>query len=360
MASTGDAATYPGTAAVIAGLVADAAANNAHWIYDPPKLAGHLKDLPSIAFCQPPARNLFTVPDGHFTCYGDQTFVLLQSLVAMRGFDPEDYCKRLVEKFGKGGPYEVEATDQENWPTYKAEKKFPLEGPWRHGSIQHFLRNYVTEGKRFPECGSTTDHLIDCCCRVIPVVALYAGRDTLLPTCEQVIRVTQNNDEAVAHGCAYARMLEARILQVASSISEARKQAIAAIKDPSRKFTNPLDAEVVQLLEEIESKYGKMPTSEVGALLQPANSAPHMGLNCHIPQAVVLPLHVGEEQSDYKTGVEAAIVVAGTSASRAMVVGALLGTGSVVPDEWLEKTAFSKDILELCAQLETLRRELLQ
>ena len=46
---------------------------------------------------------------------------------------------------------------------------------------------------------------MDCCVRVVPVVALYAGCDDMLTKAECVIRQTQNNDKAVAGGLAGAR-----------------------------------------------------------------------------------------------------------------------------------------------------------
>ena len=63
---------------------------------------------------------------------------------------------------------------QENWPELKknptdekgeviaAERKWsmPLPGPWRHGSIKGFLKQYVTEKKHFPECGSSDEQAL--------------------------------------------------------------------------------------------------------------------------------------------------------------------------------------------------------
>ena len=63
---------------------------------------------------------------------------------------------------------------QENWPELKknptdekgeviaAERKWsmPLPGPWRHGSIKGFLKQYVTETKHFPECGSSDEQAL--------------------------------------------------------------------------------------------------------------------------------------------------------------------------------------------------------
>ena len=155
--------------AVVGCLVADAAATPCHWCYDPTKLAEHLKTARrGPAFCDPPGNVFYTPPPGGFSCYGDQTMALLESLVACDGkLDVKDYAARLESKFGKASAYEVEAVDPENWPELKtnptdadgnvieAERKWgmPLPGPWRHGSVKGFLKKYVVE-KQFPKCGS--------------------------------------------------------------------------------------------------------------------------------------------------------------------------------------------------------------
>lgn len=53
--------------------------------------------------------------------------------------------------------------------------------------------------------GSPTDEQMDCTLRVVPVVALYAGRPEMLEKAEEVIRQTQDSDICVAVGLAAAR-----------------------------------------------------------------------------------------------------------------------------------------------------------
>ena len=161
--------------AVVGGLVADAAAVPCHWCYDPTKLAEHIKAARrGPAFCDPPGNVFYTPSPGGFSCYGEQTMALLESLVACEGkLNVEDYASRLEEKFGKASSYEVEAVDPENWPELKvnptdadgkvieAERKWsmPLPGPWRHGSVKGFLKHYVNEKQKFPKCGSSDEQV---------------------------------------------------------------------------------------------------------------------------------------------------------------------------------------------------------
>ena len=53
--------------------------------------------------------------------------------------------------------------------------------------------------------GSETDQQMDCILRMVPVVALYAGRSDMLDKVEEVIRQTQDNDTCLAVGLAAAR-----------------------------------------------------------------------------------------------------------------------------------------------------------
>eukprot|EP00439_Symbiodinium_sp_Y106_P017624 s2835_g2.t1 len=262
--------------AVVGCLVADAAAVPCHWCYDPTKLAEHLKAAKrGPAFCDPPGNVFYTPPPGGFSCYGDQTMALLESLVACEGkLDVEDYCSRLEGKFGKASAYEVEAVDPENWPELKknptdadgnvieAERKWsmPLPGPWRHGSVKGFLKNYVVEKKKSPDCGSN-DEQVDGCCKVAPLVALLAGEPALLPCVDTAVRVTQNTDKASAFACGFARVLEKLVLGT-PTVSEAISAAQADLANPDRAFKTNLDDEVAANLARVVGEFSGMPHSE--------------------------------------------------------------------------------------------------
>jgi len=279
--------------AVVGCLVADAAAVPCHWCYDPTKLAEHLKAAKrGPAFCDPPGNVFYTPPPGGFSCYGDQTMALLESLVACEGkLDVEDYCSRLEGKFGKASAYEVEAVDPENWPELKknptdadgnvieAERKWsmPLPGPWRHGSVKGFLKNYVVEKKKSPDCGSN-DEQVDGCCKVAPLVALLAGEPALLPCVDTAVRVTQNTDKASAFACGFARVLEKLVLGT-PTVSEAISAAQADLANPDRAFKTNLDDEVAANLARVVGEFSGMPHSEVGMKLKPESAGfPFAGL----------------------------------------------------------------------------------
>eukprot|EP00747_Dinoflagellata_sp_TGD_P075873 gnl/TRDRNA2_/TRDRNA2_158914_c1_seq1.p1 gnl/TRDRNA2_/TRDRNA2_158914_c1~~gnl/TRDRNA2_/TRDRNA2_158914_c1_seq1.p1 ORF type:complete len:288 (+),score=41.10 gnl/TRDRNA2_/TRDRNA2_158914_c1_seq1:89-865(+) len=237
------------------------------------------------AFNDPPGNGFYRTEPGALSCYGDQTLCLLESLVACKGFDAEDYASRLERCFGRESVYELDATDKgENWPQLKENPKdadgkiidekrlwrMPLPGPWRHGSVKGFLANRVVKKLGATESGAD-DSQADCMCKVPPLVALYGGTPALLPTVEKAVRVIQNTDLAVGYACGFARILESLMLGRASSVPEACDQSRAALQDPARAFPTPKDEDVVTALGNVQALASVAPSdvaSKVQEILQ--------------------------------------------------------------------------------------------
>lgn len=136
----------------------------------------------------------------------------------------------------------------------------PLPGPWRHGSIKQFLRNYTVNGKRYPECGSPDAGVsVDAACKMVPLVALYAGHAELQEAAEAVIRTTQNDDLSVRYGLAFARCLEKLILGETASPAAALEETVAEMQ--SSCITSELEAVLVGLAD--------LPLSKVGERIRP-------------------------------------------------------------------------------------------
>ena len=93
------------------------------------------------------------------------------------------------------------------------------------------------------------------------VVAAYyqSGLEYVLRFAETTIRVTQNTDEAVAMGLAFARILYSLVTGGASTPSVAVTQCIHALRDPARYQPTRLDAELAGKLEEVQPKQGEAP-----------------------------------------------------------------------------------------------------
>jgi ADP-ribosylglycohydrolase len=94
-----------------------------------------------------------------------------------------------------------------------------------------------------------------------PVVAAYyqLGLEYVLQFAESAIRVTQNTDEAVAMGLAFARILYSLVTGAASTPSVAVTQCIDALKDPARAQPTKLDEHLARKLEDVQPKQGEAP-----------------------------------------------------------------------------------------------------
>lgn len=261
-------------AAVLGAHIADAAAAPSHWVYDPSKMKECLeKANRGPAFMDPPGNSFYKVSSSGLSCYGEQAFVLLASLAEVGRFDVADFTQRLAAAFGRESEYEVKGyVDEDKWPQLIKGVQLPLPGPWRHGSIKGFLNNYVTEGKRYPECGSD-DEQIDAACRIVPLVALYAGDAELPKYTEMAIRAVQNTDGAVKWGMAFARCLELLITGKADMPSEAIKSVVDSLRksDP--------DDPVVSHFEAVLDDLAGMSLADVGKSLKPKQATfPFAGL----------------------------------------------------------------------------------
>mmetsp|Transcript_54437 Transcript_54437/g.158918 ORF Transcript_54437/g.158918 Transcript_54437/m.158918 type:complete len:278 (+) Transcript_54437:34-867(+) len=263
-------------AAVVGAQVADAAAVASHWIYDPAKMEAALAAKKrGPAFLDPPGNVFYKAPASGQSCYGDQAFALLSSLSPCGKFDVDDFTARLAQAFGRESEYELPGfTDPEDWPNLVKGVVLPVPGPWRHGSIKHFLRRYVTEGKRYPDCGAPDESLsIDFVCKIVPLVALYAGNSELPKFTEMAIRTTQNTDGAVKYGIAFARCLELLILGREQTPAAAVAAVLASLK------AEEPGSDVAPHLEAVLAEFTDLSLPALAARLKPAASPnPFTGL----------------------------------------------------------------------------------
>ncbi|XP_022609880.1 crystallin J1B-like isoform X2 [Seriola dumerili] len=228
--------------AIIGAAVADAAAQPMHWIYNPDRLKEVLSDLePRPEFRPQSANPFYHRTTGEQTCYGDQAYVLLESLSQCGDVDVDDLTKRIYKFFGPGTVYDLPLND----PYRKKggpKAILPIDGPWRNGSLKAFIRN-VDAGKE--ETGCEVDCQMDGVTKLAPVVAMFAGQPQMLEKVEKAIRVTQNNDMCVAVTMAAARFLEHFILN--GPDPNALDAVLAQLNDPKRQNPQELDRAVIAL-----------------------------------------------------------------------------------------------------------------
>jgi hypothetical protein len=94
---------------VLASFAADSLALGVHWIYDAAKIKRDFGRVDTLR--KPlPGSSHSTKDVGEFTHYGDQTFVLLQSVASQRGFELSDFSKRWQALFKAYRGYYDQAT----------------------------------------------------------------------------------------------------------------------------------------------------------------------------------------------------------------------------------------------------------
>ncbi|CAH1785631.1 unnamed protein product [Owenia fusiformis] len=230
---------------ILGSAVADAAAQPLHWIYNTDKLDDLIRDAEEIEFWEPSANPFYCIPTGSQSCYGDQAFVMLESLVACKGYNEEDLKQRMYKMFGPGSQYDNPIVDQYTWKA-DLKKEYPLKTPWKHFSIKHFLKCYKAGN---PKTGLETDEQIDCCAKIAPLVAWYAGDQEMLERVEDFVRVTQDSDLDVALALAYARILEKYILD--GPVDDVIEHVIRELNNPKRNYPQDLDKGVVNFLRQV-------------------------------------------------------------------------------------------------------------
>uniref|UniRef100_A0A8C4I4B9 Crystallin J1C n=1 Tax=Dicentrarchus labrax TaxID=13489 RepID=A0A8C4I4B9_DICLA len=299
--------------AIVGSTVADAAAQPLHWVYDLQKLQGILAQCPNPEFHPESANPFYRRQTGQQSCYGDQAFVLLESLAECGGLNVDDLKQRTLKFFGPGSEYDTPVNDpyrERGGPR----PQLPIEGPWRHASLKSFLKN-LDAGKE--ETGCESDCQIDGIAKLAPIVAFYAGKPDMLDKVEQAIRVTQNNDECVAETLAAARFLEYFILN--GPDPKALDSVLDQLNDPNRKQPQELDKAVIGL-----------------------------------PGAFQAALHGVLTAKHYEQAVRDTMICGGCTCSRGSFIGACLGAQvglEEIPASWTSKTLHYDSVLELAKKI---------
>ena len=130
--------------AVLGAALADAAAMPLHWIYDAQKLASLVATptgglSPDPAFFRPPSCPFYSYTHGSATPYGDQSFVLLRSIVEASGLSPSHYAALNYAHF--------------------ASDDYAMKGGYLDASTKGFVRNYGRLRLEAPHCGSDDEQV---------------------------------------------------------------------------------------------------------------------------------------------------------------------------------------------------------
>ncbi|MGD8983987.1 MAG: ADP-ribosylglycohydrolase family protein [Desulfobacteraceae bacterium] len=291
-----------GKGMVLASFVADSLALGVHWIYD---TAWIEKEFGRVdTFLKPGSDSYHPTKDrGEFTHYGDQTFVLLESLAAKRGFDLDDFATRWRRLFERYDGYYDQATK---------------------ATLQNFSLD-----KTPVDAGSPSNDLSGAS-RVAPLVFCYQDDlDTLVEAARDQTRMTHNNPDVIDGAEFFARVswLVLRGTPPIPAVEEVSNERF----DKSSLWHWVRDG--------IESK----DVESVSAIAR-------FGQSCHVDDAFAGVVHlIAKYENNLEEALVQAVMAGGDSAGRGMVVGMVLGAHlgeQALPEQWISGLQRRGEILD--------------
>jgi len=372
--------------AILGAAVADAASLGFHWLYDQSRIIDLEPKTPE--FRQPSEADYADTAGyfahankkpGDFSQYAEQHCTMLRALNSNNGtYDKAKYETAFNECFGYGGSYTGyidhptrdtlnNITIAQNEALMRA-SSLPFNGTDELrrklitkvlGNAKQFsgsdLRQKVEESVRLT---NDEDHLVEYAFKILEewnsvngyhgaddtqlpalsklpaLVAVYAQQENLKNVVESAVRVTNNNDKAVAFGLASANLIEAAIITGVPELSiDAAKQDLSGV-------TRHL---IDQALAS-QSKSTPEVTNDWGMACQ---------LNIGFPSAI----HNIAKASSFEEAIRQNIYAGGDSCGRSILIGSVMGachgigTNNGIPSQWVSKLSHSQSLLNDIDQL---------
>lgn len=314
----------PNIAAIFGALIADSAALGLHWLYDPDRIA-KIEVVDGLVFVQPNASN-YTDTKGFFahanknagdsSGYGELCLLMLQHFAKHGEFNRTNYQSEYCAHFGPGGAY----------IGY-------IDSPTRQ-TLQTLLSLKPAE---FPAISGADDDQFAALATIPILVAMHQGtQDTLIKHVDTVVRITNNNDIAVA-AAKCAAVILFKVLNGAS-IEQALTDAL------------PFAGPTLKSLLDQALKYKTLDSIAV---------AKRFGSACHVMEGLPVIFHIAQHTPDYRSAIEANIRAGGDSCGRAIMLGAIMAaynakqaaTKSTVPLAWMARYGKLATAADACAQL---------
>ncbi|MDK9558231.1 ADP-ribosylglycohydrolase family protein [Marinobacter sp. M216] len=364
---------------IAGGWVADAASLGLHWLYNSDRILEVGGQTPEFL---PPRAEYFKGVFGFFahdgkkpgdmSHYGAATKVLSDSLLAHHGeLNIRDYQRRFVNHFGPGGDWQgfidnptrgtlnnLVATEQKAIElAYSAidtdltdkqkrilvQKVLPytrrlsgeqLADPVRKAINLTYQEARIQDAGVFlaetidrhlsPESGAD-DTQLPAVSKLPPLVACYSGQAELMEQVEAAVRVTNNNDDAVAWARCAARLLERLLLGVPPT--KALEAAIELAPEPKN-----------------------LAIASSGNALDPVQAGDRFGRTCYLHEAMPVIFHIVSQAQSFTEAIRANIHCGGDSCGRAWIIGpamaAIHGVGyeQGIPLSWLARVTDGADI----------------
>ena len=294
-------------AMVLASFIADSLSMGVHWIYDTDKLA---RDFGTVdSFLKPDHNAFHSKRDrGEHTHYGDQAFVLLESLAVKMGFELDDFSRRWQGLFKDYDGYYDKATK---------------------ATLDNLSRGMLPQ-----DAGSSSSDLAGAS-RLAPLVFLYRDDlEALLVAAKTQTQMT-HNDPAVIDSAEFFSRVSWMVLRGRTPLSAMEETA-------AQQFQNS------PLLEWVEE----------GIRSKDAESIPtitRFGQSCHTAEAFPGIVHLAAKyERDLPEALIQAAMAGGDSAARGMAVGMILGAHlgeKSIPEHWLSGLKRREEILTFLDQI---------
>ena len=313
----------PRVAAILGALVADAAALGLHWLYDTERIA-QIEKTKGLVFLQPDANDYAGV-SGYFahgkkqagdsSAYGELCYLMLRHIARHGKFYRVDYQSEYRSYFGPGGGYQGY-----------------IDSPTRL-TLQTLL---PLKPEDFPlQSGADDDQFAALAALPAIVAAHRESPDALNAKIEQVVRLTNHNDTAVAAaqyaGCVLLAVLNGQPVQ----------QALTGSLPYAGEKLRPLLEEALQV-----------------EALNCAAVAKRFGNACHVPEGLPVIVHIAQHAPDYRSAIEENIRIGGDSCGRAIMLGAIVAAHisqqnslHSIPLEWAAKLRNLAKVADAMARL---------
>lgn len=365
--------------AILGAAVADAASLGFHWLYDQSRII----DLePTSPEFRSPDKTDYHDFAGYFahanksagdlSQYGEQHATMLRALEQNQGvYDKAKYETAFVECFGYGGSFsgyidhptrdtlnniiiaENQAIERAMDLPFKGSdgikrklitkvlgsaKQFSgqalreeVEKAVRvtdndDGLVEHAMK-MLDQWMKAQSFHGADDTQLPALAKLPALVALYAQQDQLHAVVDSAVRVTNNNEDAVAFGQASANIIEAAI----------------TTGDPARAVdaaTHEQTGVAAPYLQQVQSSLDRS-TPDVTA---------EWGMACQLSIGFPSAMHCIARSGSFKEAVRQNIYAGGDSCGRSILIGAVMGAcfgvGSEkgVPEQWIDKITDSESI----------------
>lgn len=291
-------------AMVLASFAADSLALGAHWIYDTAVIDN---DFGRVETLRKPKETSFhpTKDLGDFTHYGDQTLLLLESIVESNGFALNDFARSWKAFFGGYDGYFDHAT-------------------------KDTLKNFAES--KGPDLSGSTSTDLGSAARIAPLVYVYSDNLEKLVSAAREQTAMTHNDPGVIESAEFFAGVARQVLR--------GRPPVAAIKEAL-----PVGALQKGILDGLESSG-----------METRKAIKNFGQMCDTVSALPSVVHlIAKYENNLKEALVENVMAGGDSAARGLLVGMVLGAHlglDAIPQEWLQNLKRYRKITGLLQTLD--------